>query len=142
LTPFLEIVRLFASWPMNWPSEKNLPVYQSSHLTFRAQSFSLTRIEFRLFEQLLKSHGGFLDRQELLTCVWGPQVSVETRTVDSHMVRLRRKLQRLGAQAPTIETVWGLGYRVRITDAATDPSSRYFLITPYYTFRFLFSGTW
>jgi len=89
---------------------------QTFRVVFRTQAVLLTRIEFRLLEQLLRSDGGFLDRQDLLNRVWGPQVSVEIRTVDSHMVRLRRKLQRLGDQGPTIETVWGVGYRINIID--------------------------
>ena len=95
---------------------------QTFRVVFRAQAVFLTRIEFRLLEQLLRSDGGFLDRQDLLNRVWGPQVSVEIRTVDSHMVRLRRKLQRLGDQGPTIETVWGVGYRINIIDDFSAPS--------------------
>ena len=95
---------------------------QTFRVTFREQSVFLTRIEFRLLEQLLSSKGGFLDRQDLLSRVWGPQVSVEVRTVDSHMVRLRSKLQQLGDQGPTIETIWGLGYRIKIIDDFSVPS--------------------
>ncbi len=87
---------------------------QTFHVHFEMHSILLTRIEFRLLEQLLSSNGGILDRQDLLNRVWGSQISVEMRTVDSHIVRLRRKLRRLGDQSPTIETVWGLGYRVNI----------------------------
>jgi DNA-binding response OmpR family regulator len=87
---------------------------QTFHVRFEMHSILLTRIEFRLLEQLLSSNGGILDRQDLLNRVWGSQISVEMRTVDSHIVRLRRKLRRLGDQSPTIETVWGLGYRVNI----------------------------
>jgi DNA-binding response OmpR family regulator len=118
-----------------WEYDSNFPLPSKSgmkelvldsktfRVDFRTQSIFLTRIEFQLFEQLVKSPGGFVDRQELLTRVWGPHVSVEVRTVDSHMVRLRRKLQRLGDQSPTIETVWGLGYRVRMIDDASESSS-------------------
>ncbi len=95
---------------------------QTFRVVFRTQSVFLTRLEFRLLEQLLSSKGGFLDRQDLLSRVWGPQISVEVRTVDSHMVRLRRKLQQLGDQSPTIETVWGLGYRVKNSDDFSVPS--------------------
>lgn len=89
---------------------------QTFRVVFRAQEVFLTRLEFRLLEQLLDCEGRFLYRQDLLNRVWGPQVSVEVRTVDSHIVRLRRKLQRLGDQGPTIETVWGVGYRIQIID--------------------------
>jgi DNA-binding response OmpR family regulator len=95
---------------------------QTFRVAFRTQSVSLTRIEFRLLEQLLSSNGGILDRQDLLTRVWGPRISVEVRTVDSHMVRLQRKLKRLGDQGPAIETIWGLGYRVKIIDDFSVPS--------------------
>ena len=95
---------------------------QTFQVAFRTQSVLLTRIEFRLLEELLSSNGEVLDRQDLLTRVWGPKISVEARTVDSHMVRLRRKLQRLGDQCPTIETIWGLGYRVNIIDDFSVPS--------------------
>lgn len=95
---------------------------QTLQVAFRTQSVLLTRIEFRLLEQLLSSNGEVLDRQDLLSRVWGPKISVEVRTVDSHMVRLRRKLQRLGDQAPAIETIWGLGYRVNIIDDFSVPS--------------------
>jgi hypothetical protein len=44
---------------------------QTFRVTFREQSVLLTRIEFRLLEQLLGSNGGFLDRQDLLRRVWG-----------------------------------------------------------------------
>jgi DNA-binding response OmpR family regulator len=89
---------------------------QTFRVTFREQSVVLTRIEFRLLEQLLSTNKGVLGRQDLLSRVWGPRVSVEIRTVDSHMVRLRRKLQQLGDQGLTIETVWGVGYRINIID--------------------------
>jgi len=95
---------------------------QSFRGVFQTQAVFLTRIEFRLLEQLLGSDGGFLDCQDLLNRVWGPQVSVEVRTVDSHMGRLRRKLQRLGDQGPTIETVWGVGYRINIIHDFSVPS--------------------
>ncbi len=89
---------------------------QTFRVVFRAQEVFLTRLEFRLLQQLLDCKGRFLYRRDLLNRVWGPQVSVEVRTVDSHIVRLRRKLRRLGDQGPTIETVWGVGYRIHITD--------------------------
>ena len=85
----------------------------TQQLIYQGQGIHLTKIEFKLLEQLLLSDGGFLDRQELMFRVWGPGISVELRTVDSHIVRLRRKLNRLGQGGPTIETVWGLGYRVK-----------------------------
>ncbi|HSF08004.1 MAG TPA: winged helix-turn-helix domain-containing protein [Nitrospirales bacterium] len=95
---------------------------QTFRVVFRAQAVFLTRLEFRLLEQLLDSEGRSLYRQDLLDRGWGPQVPVEVLTEDSHIVRLRRKLQRVGDHGPTIETVWGVGYRIRIIDDYSVPS--------------------
>ena len=86
---------------------------QTRTVVFRQHSQRLTRIEFRLLEQLFLHEGCLIPRLELLQTVWGAQVTVESRTVDSHIVRLRRKLRAIGTQAFVIETVWGLGYRFR-----------------------------
>ncbi|MBA3611337.1 MAG: winged helix-turn-helix domain-containing protein [Nitrospirales bacterium] len=71
---------------------------------------------------MLASDEGFLNRQNLLSHIRGPQVSVEVRTVDSPIVRLRQKMQGLGDQCPTIETGWGVGYRINIIDDFSVPS--------------------
>ena len=84
---------------------------QSRTVVFRQHSQRLTRIQFRLLEHLFQHEGCLVPRLELLQAVWGAQVTVEPRTVDSHIVRLRRKLRAIGSQTFVIETVWGLGYR-------------------------------
>ena len=78
---------------------------------FRQHSQRLTRIEFRLLEHVFQHEGSLVPRLELLQAVWGDQVTVESRTVDSHIVRLCRKLRSFETQVGVIETVWGLGYR-------------------------------
>jgi len=70
----------------------------------------LTATEFKLLEYLLKSHGRVLTRDLLLDKVWGYDVAVTTRTVDTHIKRLREKLGKAGN---TIETVRGVGYRLK-----------------------------
>ncbi|MGE3787433.1 MAG: winged helix-turn-helix domain-containing protein [Nitrospirales bacterium] len=84
------------------------------HLHLGTQSIRLTNMEFEILRQLMNCNGGYVERKELLRLVWGPHISVEIRTVDSHVVRLRKKLMQIGgSNGPTIETVWGLGYRVK-----------------------------
>ncbi len=78
-------------------------------------SLQLTRLEFRLFLCLVQRQPYLVSRQELLEAVWGNDVTVESRTVDSHIVRLRRKLSTLGNHGCVIETVWGLGYRLKLS---------------------------
>ena len=92
-------------------------VYQGKHLLadFDAVAVSvdgapvrLTRREFDLLRFLVENRNRVLSRDRLLERVWGYQRSVETRSVDVHVGRLRGKLRAAGRQ---IETVVGLGYR-------------------------------
>lgn len=68
----------------------------------------LTALEFRLLLDLASRAGRVQSRDALLERVWGYSPNVETRTVDTHVKRLREKL---GAGAANIETVRGVGYR-------------------------------
>ena len=68
----------------------------------------LTSIEFRLLVMLYERRNRVQTRASLLEDVWGLQADTETRTVDTHVKRLREKL---GAAEAYIETVRGVGYR-------------------------------
>ncbi len=68
----------------------------------------LTALEFRLLNTLLQRKGRVQTRQTLLTDVWGLSGDLATRTVDTHIKRLREKL---GPAGDYIETVRGIGYR-------------------------------
>jgi len=76
----------------------------------RGEEIVLTATEFRLLRVLLERQGRVQTRSRLLTDVWGYSEDVDSRTVDTHVRRLRRKL---GAEADRIETVIGVGYRLR-----------------------------
>jgi two-component system phosphate regulon response regulator PhoB len=73
----------------------------------------LTLQEFRLLAYLVEGKGRVRTRDELLADVWNTSPDVETRTVDTHVKRLRDKL---GVAGELIETVRGLGYRIRQND--------------------------
>ena len=66
--------------------------------------------EFRLLQFLMTKCGRVQPRQTLLTEVWDYTEGVDSRTVDTHIRRLRRKL---GPEAERIETIVGVGYRFR-----------------------------
>lgn len=92
-------------------------VYQGKHLladfdavavSVDGQPVRLTRREFDLLRFLVENRNRVLSRNRLLERVWGYEQSVETRSVDVHVGRLRGKLRAAGRQ---IETVVGLGYR-------------------------------
>ena len=70
----------------------------------------LTGVEFRLLSMLMRRQGDVQARDRLLSEVWGYKTAIDTRTVDTHIRRLRQKL---GKAADAIETVRGFGYRIR-----------------------------
>ncbi|HWV25001.1 MAG TPA: response regulator transcription factor [Thermomicrobiales bacterium] len=72
------------------------------------QEVPLTATEFRLLKLLASNPGRVFSREYLLEEVWGGDVAVFDRTVDSHIQRLRKKLGTVGEM---VETVWGVGYR-------------------------------
>jgi len=70
----------------------------------------LTATEFRLLAELIRSSGRVRTRDQLLTTVWGYEFEGYARTVDTHIRRLRQKLD---DKAAFIETVRGVGYRFK-----------------------------
>jgi two-component system phosphate regulon response regulator PhoB len=76
----------------------------------RNQQVNLTALEFRLIALLMENTGFVLERDRLLERVWGYGSNVTTRTVDTHIMRLRSKL---GDAGSSIETVRGIGYRLK-----------------------------
>ncbi|NNK42711.1 MAG: response regulator transcription factor, partial [Myxococcales bacterium] len=74
------------------------------------EEITLTALEFRLLLDLASRAGRVQARDALLERVWGYAPGVETRTVDTHIKRLREKL---GSGAHYLETVRGVGYRVQ-----------------------------
>ena len=69
----------------------------------------LTATEFRLLRLLMQERGKVQTRETLLQKVWNYENDIETRTVDTHMRRLREKL---GDEGSWLETVRGVGYRM------------------------------
>lgn len=73
----------------------------------------LTALEFKLLQHLVKRKGRVQTREQLLGDVWGYSAVVTTRTVDTHIKRLREKL---GNTSDYIQTIRGVGYRFSNVD--------------------------
>ncbi|MEX2382206.1 MAG: response regulator transcription factor [Opitutales bacterium] len=73
------------------------------------RAVELTATEFRLLSLLVERKGRVQSREQLLTNVWNYNEEMETRTIDTHIRRIREKF---GEDASLIETVRGVGYRV------------------------------
>jgi DNA-binding response OmpR family regulator len=74
---------------------------------------ALSRTEFNLLAVFLGSPGRVFERSQLLEAVWGSDVVVGDRTVDVHIKALRRKIEEAGGDPRVLETVRGVGYRLR-----------------------------
>jgi two-component system phosphate regulon response regulator PhoB len=84
---------------------------QSAHrVSVDSHDVELTATEFKLLRTLLEREGRVQSRTQLLQTVWQAQPDIQTRTVDMHVQRLRTKLGKAG---DWIETVRGVGYRLR-----------------------------
>ena len=77
-------------------------------VTVNAKEVQLTAMEFKLLVLLMERRGRMQSRERLLNDVWDIDAEVTTRTVDTHIKRLRQKLGKMGK---CIETVRGYGYR-------------------------------
>ena len=80
-------------------------------------SLALTRSEFRLLDTLIRQPGRVFHRSELIDAALGEDTMVMERTIDVHIRALRRKL---GDFADVVETVRGVGYRFRDTEAVAE----------------------
>lgn len=95
--------------PVELLSCDDLVVDLAKHqVTLKGKPIDLTATEFKLLAMLLERRGRVQTRDRLLADVWGYEGDLDTRTVDTHVRRLREKL---GKVADWIETVRGVGYR-------------------------------
>lgn len=76
----------------------------------------LTRVEFDLLAELATQPGHVFARSDLINRVWGAGFAITDRTIDSHVKSLRRKMLLTDVADPPIETVRGVGYRLREGD--------------------------
>ena len=89
------------------PIEVDLARHQ---VTVQNHPIDLTATEFKLVTILAQRRGRVQSRDQLLRDVWEYDTEIDTRTVDTHIRRLREKL---GPAADTLDTVRGVGYRFR-----------------------------
>jgi two-component system phosphate regulon response regulator PhoB len=95
----LEVQRQFGELIMN---------IDSHEVFVNNEQIILTALEFRLLRQLVDRRGRVQSRDQLLSDVWGYSSEVTTRTVDTHIKRLREKL---GTMGKYVQTIRGVGYK-------------------------------
>jgi DNA-binding response OmpR family regulator len=92
----------------------------SRSVTIDDTAVELTAREFDLLLHFARHPGRVYSRQQLLDHVWGYSHSGYEHTVNSHINRLRKKIEARPAQPRFIETVWGVGYRFRDANGLLD----------------------
>ena len=91
---------------------RDLIIYPNKrNIELRGQTFDLTSKEFDLLMLFASNPGRAYSRQELLDVVWGYQYNGYSHTVNSHINRLRSKIEDDPSDPTYIKTVWGVGYR-------------------------------
>ncbi len=90
--------------------------FKARHAWKSGSSISLTEREYELLEILVARRGEAVSRADLIARIWGasPDADISTRTIDQHIVSLRRKLGDSVECPQLIETVYGHGYRLRL----------------------------
>ncbi|MDK2873761.1 MAG: two-component system, OmpR family, phosphate regulon response regulator PhoB [Desulfomicrobiaceae bacterium] len=96
--------------PQRWERDGLVADFEAHILYVDGEDVHLTRTEFALLAELVHREGKALSREHLLSTVWGYEFEGYSRTVDTHVRRLRRKM---GPYADLIETVRGIGYRLQ-----------------------------
>ena len=90
---------------------------QRHRLTLDGTAITLTQKEFDLSVYLFQNPGKLLSRDHLLNKIWGLNTEVDTRTVDTHISRLRKKLLLDGSKGWKLTPIYGYGYRFDRVDA-------------------------
>lgn len=92
---------------------------QRQRLSIDGDPVVLTQKEFDLSAYLFQNPGKLLSRDHLLNKIWGLNAEVDTRTVDTHVSRLRKKLGLDGSKGWKLVPVYGVGYRFERSEIAS-----------------------
>ncbi|NJO80894.1 MAG: response regulator transcription factor [Cyanobacteria bacterium RM1_2_2] len=95
----------------------------SCQVTYSDQLLHLTPKEYRLLELFLRKPRHVFTRSAILEHLWGVEEMPGEDTITAHIKGLRQKLKQVGAPADFIETVYGIGYRLKQSLAETDSTS-------------------
>jgi two-component system alkaline phosphatase synthesis response regulator PhoP len=93
----------------------NMEHHPNTHLLMReGKKIELTILENRILLYFLKHRNKVINREELMLVVWGYNSDVNTRTLDMHIVRLRKKIEVNPEMPLFVQTVRGIGYKFAI----------------------------
>jgi two-component system response regulator BaeR len=79
--------------------------------TLYGHDLELTAVEFKLLHFLVANPGRIYGRQQLMDKIYPDQRTVSDRTIDSHIKKLRKKIEAIDPNAKLIQSVYGVGYK-------------------------------
>ncbi len=82
-----------------------------SRAMLHGRNLELTAVEFKLLQLLVANPGRIYGRQQLMDKIYPDERSVSDRTIDSHIKKLRRKIEAADPEARLIHSVYGVGYK-------------------------------
>lgn len=86
----------------------------TAQLMFNSESCALTSVELMLLKTLVGQTGRIFSRNQLMTRIYPDNRIVSDRTIDSHVKKLRQKIQSLDSQREYIHSVYGIGYKYEV----------------------------
>lgn len=90
----------------------------SCEVSYAGQPLHLTPKEFRLLELFLRHPGRVFSREDILAHLWSSADAPSEATVSTHLTGLRNKLRAVGSSEDVVETIYGIGYRLKILEEA------------------------
>ena len=109
----------------NKSKEKNILKFEHPELKIELNNYrvkykdkyiSFTPKEFELLSFLARNKEQVFKREQLLNKIWGFDNYAQTRTIDEHIKRLRKKLKKAGLKQKILRTVWGVGYKFTLNE--------------------------
>ncbi len=88
------------------------------HASLNGHDLDLTAVEFRLLHYLAHHPGRIYNRQQLMDQIYPDERVVSDRTIDSHIKKLRRKIELVDPAVQLIHSVYGVGYKYDVSDVA------------------------
>jgi two-component system response regulator BaeR len=80
--------------------------------TLHGRNLELTAVEFKLLQLLIEHPGRIFSRQQIMERIYHEERFVSDRTVDSHIKKLRRKIEMVDSQTTLIQSVYSVGYKL------------------------------
>ncbi|MDI9244633.1 response regulator [Marinobacter sp. CHS3-4] len=98
--------------PVESPTQDKLEIDEGKHeVRAGGQSLELTAVEFRLLATMARRPGQVFSRNQLMDTIYTDQRHVSERTIDSHIKKLRKKLEQLPLTENPIRSIYGVGYK-------------------------------